>query len=83
MPDRPGMGQGAAGRDMSDYDPAWAQPLVDAGMVRQLNIPGRTGAYCLTDKGNEAAEMLLDNRTFGRFPMPDWLLNEITRPKNP
>ena len=73
-----GMRQTEAGTDIPVYDPAWVEPLVNAGMARALNIPGCRGAYVLTDKGKEAAEMLLCNRTYGRYPMPDWLMNEIT-----
>jgi hypothetical protein len=63
--------------DIPDYDPVRAQPL-DAGMALQLNFPGYKCTYFLTDKGKDAAEMLLCNRTFGRFPVPDWLMAEIT-----
>ena len=83
LPDERGAWQSEAGRDVAAYDPAWVQPLLDAGMARPLNMPGCRGAYCLTRKGNEAAEMLLGHRTFGRFAMPAWLMNEITRPQNP
>jgi hypothetical protein len=81
MPDRLGVWQPAADRDIPVYDQECAQPLLDAGMAHRLNIPGCKGAYCLTNKGSEAAEMLLCNRTFGRFAMPDWLMNEIAGPK--
>ena len=83
MLDSHSMSQPEAGTDILVYDPVCAQPLVDAGMARQLNMPGCKCAYCLTNKGKEAAEMLLCNRTFGRFPIPDWLLNEIARHENP
>jgi hypothetical protein len=75
--DGDGMWHPGEGSDISVYDPDCAQPLVDAGLVRQLNIPGCKYAYCLTSKGKEAAEMLLCHRTFGRFAMPDWLMDEI------
>ncbi len=56
------------------FSPAYLKPLLDDGMVKVHS----SGGCCLTEKGTEAAEMLLGKRSSSGFEQPDWLLVALT-----